>query len=127
MSPTRATLLGVAAAISVFLAGPPERPSAGEAAVQAAAGTAAVRSDNFNFTPPTLVVAPGTTVTWTNADDDVHTVVEKDRKFKSAALDTNDTFSQTFTAPGEYEYFCSLHPRMVGKIVVKPEGKTSSN
>jgi plastocyanin len=128
MSPTRATLLGVAAAISVFLAGPPESPSAGEAAaVQAAAGPTAVRIDNFNFTPPTLVVAPGTTVTWTNADDDVHTVVEKDRKFKSAALDTNDTFSQTFTAPGEYEYFCSLHPRMVGKIVVKPEGKTSSN
>ena len=128
MSPTRARLLGVAAAISVFLAGPPESPSAGEvAAVQAAAGPAAVRIDNFNFTPPTLVVAPGTTVTWTNADDDVHTVVEKDRKFKSAALDTNDTVSQTFTAQGEYEYFCSLHPRMVGKIVVKPAGKTSSN
>ena len=128
MSPTRATLIGVAAAISVFLVGPPESPSAGEAAaVQTAAGPTAVRIDNFNFTPPTLVVAPGTTVTWTNADDDVHTVVEKDRKFKSAALDTNDTFSQTFTAPGEYEYFCSLHPRMVGKIVVKPDGKTSSN
>ncbi len=96
-------------------------------AVQAAAGPAAVRIDNFNFTPPTLVVAPGTTVIWTNADDDVHTVVEKDRKFKSAALDTNDTFSQTFTAPGEYEYFCSLHPRMVGKIVVKPGAKMSAN
>ncbi len=128
MSPTRATLLGVAAAISVLLAGPPESPSADEAAaVQAAAGPTAVRIDNFNFTPPTLVVAPGTTVTWTNADDDVHTVVEKDRKFKSAALDTDDTFSQTFTTPGEYEYVCSLHPRMVGKIVVKPGGKTSSN
>jgi len=54
-------------------------------------------------------------------------VVEKDRKFKSAALDTNDTFSQTFTAQGEYEYFCSLHPRMVGKIVVKPGAKMSAN
>jgi|SRR5258705_7974570 plastocyanin len=127
MSPTRATLLGIAAAISVFLAGPRESPSAGETAVQAAAGPTAVRIDNFNFTPPTLVVAPGTTVTWTNDDDDVHTVVEKERKFKSAALDTNDAFSQTFTAPGEYEYFCSLHPRMVGKIVVKPEGKMSAN
>jgi plastocyanin len=127
MLPTRATLLGVAAAISVFLAGAPESPSAGEAAVQAAAGPAAVRIDNFTFTPPTLVVAPGTTVTWTNADDDAHTVVEKDRKFKSGALDTDDTFTQTFTAPGEYEYFCSLHPRMVGKIVVKPEGKMSAN
>jgi plastocyanin len=127
MLPTRATLLGVAAAISAFLASPPESPSAGEAAVQAAAGPAAVRIDNFTFTPPTLVVAPGTTVTWTNADDDAHTVVEKDRKFKSGALDTDDTFTQTFTAPGEYEYFCSLHPRMVGKIVVKPEGKMSAN
>ncbi len=128
MSPTRATLLGVAAAISVFLVGPAESPSAGEAAaVQAVAGPTAVRIDNFNFTPPTLVVAPGTTVTWTNADDDVHTVVEKDRKFKSAGLDTNDTFSQTVTAQGEYEYFCSLHPRMVGKIVVKPGAKMSSN
>jgi plastocyanin len=127
MSPTRATLLGVAAAISVLFAGPAESPSAGETVVQAAAGPTAVRIDNFNFTPPTLVVAPGTTVTWTNDDDDVHTVVEKERKFKSAALDTNDAFSQTFTAPGEYEYFCSLHPRMVGKIVVKPEGKMSAN
>ena len=122
MLPTRATLLGVAAAISGFLAGPAESPSAGEVAVQAAAGPAAVRIDNFNFTPPTLVIASGTTVTWTNADDDVHTVVEKDRKFKSAALDTNDTFSQTFTAPGEYEYFCSLHPRMTATIVVEPAG-----
>jgi plastocyanin len=127
MSPTRAMLLGVAAAISALLAGPPESPSAGEAAVQAAASPAAVRIDNFNFTPPILVVAPGTTVTWTNADDSPHTVREKDGKFKSAALDTDDTFSQTFAAPGEYEYFCSLHPRMVGKIVVKPEGKMSAN
>src|SRR5216683_3743818 len=126
MSPTRATLLGVAAAISVLLAGPPESPSAGEAAaVQAAAGPTAVRIDNFNFTPPTLVVAPGTTVTWTNADDSPHTVREKDGKFKSAALDTDDTFSQTFSAPGEYEYFCSIHPYMTGKIVVKPAQPSS--
>jgi plastocyanin len=102
-----------------------EAPLAGEAAVQAAANPAAVRIDNFNFTPPALVVAPGTTVTWTNADDTPHTVREKDGKFKSAALDTDDTFSQTFTAPGEYQYFCSIHPRMVGKIVVKPAGKSS--
>jgi plastocyanin len=97
----------------------PQALTAGEAAVQAAAGAAAVRIDNFNFTPPALVVAPGTTITWTNADDTPHSVIEKDRKFKSAALDTDDTFSQTFTAPGEYEYFCGIHPRMVGKIVVK--------
>src|SRR3974390_2463642 len=103
-----------------LVAAMPEGPSAGGAAAPAAANPVAVRIDNFNFTPPTLVVAPGTTVTWTNADDSPHTVREKDGKFKSAALDTDDKFSQTFVAPGEYEYFCSIHPRMVGQIVVKP-------
>ena len=122
MLPTRIALLGAAGAISLFLAITPENPSAGQAAAQAAASQAAVKIDNFNFTPPTLVVAPGTTVTWTNDDDSPHSVHEKDGKFKSAALDTDDKFSQTFTAPGEYEYFCSIHPRMVGKIVVKPGG-----
>jgi len=115
MSPIRAALLGTLGIASLLVVGAPEHPAAGEPG-----GQAAVRIDNFNFTPPTLVVAPGTTVTWTNADDSPHTVREKDGKFKSAALDTDDTFSQTFTALGEYEYFCSIHPRMVGKIVVQP-------
>jgi plastocyanin len=123
----RAALLGAAGVIALCLAGAGQSPTAGEATVPAAANAAAVKIDNFNFTPPALVVAPGTTVTWTNADDSPHTVREKDGKFKSAALDTDDTFSQTFVAPGEYEYFCSIHPRMVGKIVVKPAGKMSSN
>jgi plastocyanin len=117
MSPLRAAVLGAIGVVSLIFVGMPVRPAADEAAVPPA-----VRIDNFSFGPSTLVVAAGTTVTWTNADDDVHTVVEKDRKFKSAALDTNDTFSQTFTAPGEYEYFCSLHPQMVGKVIVKPPG-----
>ena len=103
----------------------PEALPAGEAA--AAASPAVIRIDNFSFTPPTLVVAPGTTVTWTNADDSPHSVREKDGKFKSAALDTDDTFSQTFTAPGEYNYFCSIHPYMTAKIVVKTGAKLSSN
>jgi len=115
MSPIRAALLGTLGIASLLVVGAPEHPAAGEPG-----GQAAVRIDNFNFTPPTLVVAPGTTVTWTNADDSPHTVREKDGKFKSAALDTDDTFSQTFAALGEYEYFCSIHPRMVGKIVVQP-------
>jgi plastocyanin len=114
-----APLAALGLGVLLFVAAPKVR-SAGGAAVQAATNPVAVKIDNFTFTPPSLVVAPGTTVTWTNADDDPHSVVEKDRKFKSAALDTNDSFSQTFTAPGEYEYFCSIHPRMVGKIVVKP-------
>jgi plastocyanin len=123
---TKAALLG--AALTVILpAAAPELTSAGETAVGAAARSASVKIANFNFTPPSLVVEPGTTVTWTNADDSPHTVMEKDRKFKSAALDTDDAFSQTFTAPGEYEYICSIHPRMFGKIVVKPGRQMSSN
>ena len=106
-----------------LVAAMPNALPAGEAA--AAANSAAVRMDNFSFTPPTLVVAPGTTVTWTNADDSPHTVREKDGKFKSAALDTDDSFSQTFTAQGEYDYFCSIHPYMTAKIVVKPAGSSS--
>jgi len=97
----------------------------GETAAAAAANPAAVQIDNFHYTPPSLIVAPGTTVTWTNADDSPHSVREKDGKFKSAALDTDDTFSQTFVEPGEYEYFCSIHPYMTGKIIVKPAGSAS--
>jgi plastocyanin len=122
MLPIRAGLLGAAGVFFLCFGGAPESPSAGEPASEAA-----VKIDNFNFTPPTLIVAPGTTVTWTNDDDSPHSVREKDGKFKSAALDTDEKFSQTFAAPGEYEYFCSIHPRMVGKIVVKSMGKTSSN
>jgi plastocyanin len=117
--------LGALGLTALLFAAVLETPLAGETATHAAANPAAVRIDNFNFTPLTLVIVPGTTVTWTNADDTPHTVREKDGKFKSAALDTDDTFSETFTAAGEYEYFCSIHPRMVGKIVVKPAGKSS--
>ena len=120
MSPKRAALLGAIGMVSLVFVGATVSPSADEAAAQPA-----VRIDNFSYTPSTLVVTPGTTVTWTNADDDVHTVVDKDRKFKSAALDTNDTFAQTFSAAGEYEYFCSLHPQMTGKVIVKPAKPSS--
>jgi plastocyanin len=86
------------------------------------AKSASIQIDNFHYSPPTLVVTPGTTVTWKNDDDSPHSVRDKDGKFKSAALDTDDTFSQTFAAPGEYDYFCSIHPYMTGKILVKPTG-----
>jgi amicyanin len=79
----------------------------------------AVRIDNFTFTPDTAEIAVGTTVTWTNGDDIPHTVAEVARRFKSKAMDSGDTYSFTFTAPGTYEYFCSLHPHMKAKIVVK--------
>jgi plastocyanin len=79
---------------------------------------------NFAFTPPQLTLAAGTTVTWRNDDDIPHTVNSSTGTFKSKALDTGDTFAFTFTAPGSYEYFCSLHPRMTGMIEVKPGNAT---
>ena len=80
---------------------------------------AQVKIDNFSFTPATLTVAPGTTVTWTNSDDVPHTVVSDDKLFKSKVLDTDEKFSYTFTKPGTYPYFCSVHPKMTGNIVVR--------
>ena len=79
---------------------------------------AEVRADNFTFSPPTLTVTAGTTVTWVNGDDIPHTIAAKDRSFRSKTLDTDGRFSFTFMTPGQYDYFCSLHPHMVGKIVV---------
>jgi len=88
------------------------------AAAPVAAGPT-VRIDNFVFGPQALTVTPGTTVTWINQDDIPHTVVAGDRSFKSKVLDTDERFSFTFTKTGEYGYFCSLHPHMVGKVIVK--------
>ena len=78
-----------------------------------------VTIDNFTFGPPELTVAVGTTVKWVNHDDIPHTVVEKNKAFRSKALDTDDAFSFTFASAGTFDYFCGLHPHMVGKIVVK--------
>jgi plastocyanin len=82
-----------------------------------AAGTA-VKIDNFSFGPQTVTVPVGATVTWTNRDDIPHTVVSTDGVFKSKVRDTDETFSYTFTKPGTYPYFCSVHPKMVGQVVV---------
>ena len=78
-----------------------------------------VTIDNFTFGPPELTVAVGTTVKWVNHDDIPHTVMEKNKAFRSKALDTDDAFSFTFASAGTFDYFCGLHPHMVGKIVVK--------
>ncbi len=78
-----------------------------------------VAVENFSFQPGTLTVKAGTTVTWVNHDDEPHTVNENDKRFKSGTLDTDAKFSYKFTSPGSYSYFCSLHPRMTGQIVVK--------
>jgi plastocyanin len=75
--------------------------------------------DNFTFTPKELTVAVGTTVKWVNHDDIPHTVVEKKTTFRSKALDTDDSYSFTFSSAGTFDYFCGLHPHMVGQIIVK--------
>ncbi|MBK5351665.1 cupredoxin family copper-binding protein [Pseudomonas sp. TH41] len=72
----------------------------------------------FMFGPKELTVAVGTKVTWVNDDQIPHTVAETHKVFRSGALDTHDSFSWVFNTPGEYEYFCVLHPQMIGKIVV---------
>jgi plastocyanin len=78
-----------------------------------------VKIDNFSFGPAAITVAAGTTVTWTNRDDIPHTVVADDKSFKSKVLDTDEKFSYTFSRPGTYPYFCSVHPKMTGKVVVQ--------
>jgi len=87
-------------------------------AVPAPSG-AVVSIGNFTFKAPTVIVKTGTTVTWVNDDDIPHTVVSKDGVFKSKVLDTGDRFSFTFAKPGQFGYFCSLHPHMTGAIIVK--------
>ena len=79
-----------------------------------------VTIDNFTFSPADLTIPVGTTVTWLNRDDIPHSVVATKKEFRSKALDTDDSFSFTFTTAGTFEYFCGLHPHMVGKVIVKP-------
>jgi amicyanin len=91
------------------------------ARAQENAAAAEVKIDNFSFGPATLTVAAGTTVTWINRDDIPHTVVSTDdpKTFKSKVLDTDEKFSFTFSKAGTYAYFCSIHPKMTGKVVVQ--------
>jgi amicyanin len=79
----------------------------------------AVTIDNFTFNPQRLTVAAGSTVTWTNKDDIPHAIASSSAQLRSQALDTDDNYSFTFTVPGTYQYFCSLHPHMTGTIVVE--------
>ncbi len=78
-----------------------------------------VRIDNFTFSPAEITIASGTTLTWENADDSPHKIVATGKAFRSQAMDTDESYSFTFTAPGTYDYFCSLHPHMQGKVIVK--------
>ena len=78
-----------------------------------------VRVDNFTFGPDTLTVPANSTVTWVNKDDVPHVIASNDGLFKSKALDTDDKYSYTFSKAGTYSYYCSIHPKMVGKVVVQ--------
>ena len=86
---------------------------------QPSAASAEVKIDNFSFGPETLTVPVGTTVTWTNRDDIPHTIVSTDGVFKSKVRDTDEKFSYSFAKAGTYPYYCSVHPKMTGKIVVQ--------
>jgi len=97
--------LGTAAAVAVSVKPAPE--------------TRDVKIDNFTYGPAELTVAVGTTVMWANHDDIPHTVVSPDKVFKSKVLDTDEKFSYTFGTPGTFPYFCSIHPKMIGKVVVR--------
>ena len=114
---------------AAFLAGCGRNPAGTDPASAAPAeGTAAapeaapdqVVIDNFAFQPATLTVKAGTKVTWVNRDDVPHTATSADqrKKFNSGTLDTDQQFSHRFDAPGTHKYYCSLHPRMTGQIVV---------
>ena len=99
-------------AIVLAAGSPSPAPAAG-------AATATVHIKNFAFDPVTLTVAAGTTVRFVNDDSEAHTVTARDGSFNSEGLDTNDSWSFRFTKPGDYAYFCQLHPYMKGSVVVK--------
>jgi plastocyanin len=105
-----ALLLAVALAVDA---------AAQNAAPAAAGAPGVVIARDFMFAPLTVTIAAGTTVTWTNRDDEPHTIVSDTGLFRSGALDTNESFAFRFDKPGTYRYTCSIHPRMVGTILVQ--------
>jgi amicyanin len=111
--------VGVFAVVFLFGIAPLGSSWKSLAAMQQKAQSVEVKIDNFSFGPQELTVSAGTTVTWTNRDDIPHTVVSTDKTFKSKVLDTDDKFSFKFEKAGAYPYFCSIHPKMTGKVVVQ--------
>jgi len=93
----------------------------GSASPAQSADTTMITIQNYAFMPPELVVKPGTTVTWVNKDDSPHTITSTDRFVASKAMDTDDQYSVTFEQEGDYKYFCTLHPYMVGLVKVRAQ------
>jgi plastocyanin len=110
-APIRALLIALLTTIAILNLFEPKPASA-------AGQTVTVAIVDFTYSPKIVSVTPGTTVTWVNHDDDPHTVTATEKAFRSKPLDTDDTFTFTFTTPGDYVYFCSLHPHMTGRVVV---------
>lgn len=110
--------LGFAALAIVLIMMAGRAKSFGATAMQDKPATE-VKIDNFVFAPNPVTVPAGTTIRWTNRDDIPHNVVAEDKSFKSKVMDTDESFTYTFYKPGTYTYFCSIHPRMTGKVVVQ--------
>mgnify|MGYP001601752663 FL=1 len=110
--------IAVAAALLICAGLAAASPAPGAGAASPAAQTV-VHIANFTFQQPSLSLASGTTVTWINDDDVPHTVVARDGSFHSHALDTGDRFSFTFVKLGQFDYYCSLHPHMTGRVTVR--------
>jgi amicyanin len=114
MSPSsRMFLAGTVVAALLLVSAGPARPQ------QETGPRVEIKAHGFGSAE--LTVRPGTTVTWINHDDDPHTVTSTENVFRSPGLDTDETYSYTFTKPGTYTYFCTLHPMMTGKVVVRSE------
>ena len=110
------------ALIALLLAGcsEPKKTATDDSKTPATAPAAVeVRIDNFTFTPGTITISPGTSVTWTNHDDVPHTATSTAKVFKSQTLDTDEKYTFTFTKPGTYPYYCAVHPHMTGQVIVK--------
>ena len=88
-------------------------------ATSADGAPSAVTIDNFNFGPRSVAVPAGTTITWTNHDDVPHNVIGTDKSFASPVIDTDQQFSHTFETAGTFKYYCSIHPKMTGEVVVR--------
>jgi len=113
------TCTGLFALALVIVAGMTVLKRSVAAAESKPASITDIKIDNFSFTPASITIPAGTEVHWKNNDDIPHNVVSDDHSIKSKVLDTGDEFSYTFTKPGTYSYFCSIHPKMTAKVVVQ--------
>ena len=115
------SIVGLAAALALGMLGFGTGQKSSVASAQEKMSMMEVKIDNFTFGPATLTVPVGTTVAWINRDDIPHTVVSTvdSKTLKSKVLDTDEKFSFTFSKSGTYPYFCSIHPKMTGKVIVQ--------